>query len=179
MERLKRRLKPNDQQGFSLLELLIYVSVLSLVAMTIAGVFLMISKGRAQIEARVETDSNLSFAVEKVRRDLAAATALVTPNGAGAASGTLEMTVGGANVKYFVASSSLWRQVNSAAAEALTSSAVTADSAVFTRLENSNQTLGRKRVAVEFVLTVSSRSAGPDWQYAQSKKTTVDLRPDL
>ena len=62
-------------------------------------------------------------------------------------------------------------------AAALTPAAVVAAAPVFTRWENTNSDLMVTVVSIEFDLSMDYNSMSPDFQYSESKTTTVALRP--
>lgn len=178
-------MKKNSQKflsglaGFTLIELLIYVAILSVMSVVVADTFLTLNKGRGNIEAKSEVNSNFNFAIEKIKRDLTVSGALNFPAVAGASAPTLDLTIAGDNVKYAVLDYRLTRQVNAQLPEPLTSDKVKITDLNFLRLENVNAVLNKKRVSVEISIAGAYNSASPDWQYAQDQKTTVDLSPDF
>ncbi len=176
------RLVPQSsaQKGFSLLEFLIYIAVLSVVAMVVASMFLSINRGRGQVETVNEVNSNLRFAAEKISQDLRLASSVSIPALAGATSTTITATVSGSGLTYCVSGGKLRRQVGAGAcndsSEAITNDSVIVDSLVSTRLENTNPILAKTVVSVEVDISVSYNSASPDKQYSGRKKTTISLR---
>lgn len=168
-----------NQKGFSLLELLIYVAVLSIVTVVVAQGFLILSKGRAQVEARNEVNNNLRFAVEKIKREVASATSLNVPAVAGTTLANLDLNIAGRSIKYSLSNGKLLRQVDSAPLEAISSSDVTFSSLNFTRLENINSVLGKKMVSVQISVTANYNSLSPDWQINATQNTTENLRQDF
>jgi type II secretory pathway pseudopilin PulG len=80
-------IKKND--GFSLLELLIYMALLAGIMVGIVAIFTSVNGGRARNEVQSEVNANLRFAVEKIQDDLRAATSITTPASGGGAGGTV------------------------------------------------------------------------------------------
>src|ERR1700687_479214 len=95
--------------AFSLLELLIYMALLSLIMVVIVGIFIGVNTGRGRSEVQSEVNSNLRFALQKIEADLRAATSVATPTPAGISSSILQMTTASGTVIYCVSSSTLWR----------------------------------------------------------------------
>ena len=60
--------------------------------------------------------------------------------------------------------------------DAITDSTVLVNSSVFTRLENTNATLGKTEVSIQADLVLSYNGTGPDEQYSEEKVTTVAMR---
>ena len=165
--------------GFSLLELLIYIAISTLIVTAVLATFFSINRGRGQIEARNEVTSNLRFAIEKISQDLKAASAVGTPAAAGNSTSSLSMTVDGTAVNYCVASNVLRRQTGGAcdgSSPAISSGEVIAENINFSRIENTNAVLSQTVINIEISLTMHFNSSNPDWQYTGSKKTTISLR---
>lgn len=165
----------NNTRGITLLELLIYVAMLSVLTVVVADAFLSIAKARGRSEARAEVNAAIRFATEAIRQDLKAATVLTTPV-LGTPSATLVATVSGATVTYDVVSGQLRRNT-----EPVTGSAISVDAPSFTRLENYNSVVGVAGLAatttsVSVVMTFRYNSSSTDWTYVETLRTTVALR---
>jgi len=165
--------------GFTLIELTIYIAILSVVTVVVADSFLILNKGRGGVEAKSELNSNFRFATEKIKRDVAAATNLTTPNTTAASSTLLDLTVASSSIKYTLNNNRVTRQVDAQPFEYITSDTVKISSLYFNRLENINTVLNKKRLSVEINIAGSYNSTSPDWQYSQSDKTSVDLNQDF
>jgi prepilin-type N-terminal cleavage/methylation domain-containing protein len=168
-----------SKRGYTLLELLIYIAVLSVMTVIVADTFIMLSKGQGNIEAKSELNSNLNFALEKIKRDVSAASALNEPFTAGGSSSVLDVTVGADSVKYALDNGRLTRQVGLQAPDYITSDKVKVSSLNFSRRENINSSLAKRRISLEIDIMSVYNSASPDWQYSQELKTTVNLNQDF
>ena len=166
--------KANKIRGVTLLELLIYVAILSGLTVVVAQAFLSVAKARGQSEARSEVNTAIRFATELIRQDIKAASVLTTPT-LGTASDTLVATVSGATVTYAVVSGQLQRN-----GETVTGTAISVDAPSFTRLENYNSTIPTATLAtttsVQVSMTFHYNSLSGDWTYADTLRTTVSLR---
>ncbi len=162
------------------MEMLIYIAVSSVVILAILGVFFALSRGRGQVEARGEVNSNLRFAIEKISQELKISSAIVTPASAGATSTALVATITGGNVTYCVIEGRLHREPAggncTGASETITYSSVSVENILFTRLENTNTVLPKTVVSIVINLDIKYNSASPEWQYSSSKQTAVSLR---
>lgn len=167
------------KSGFTLLELVIYISVLSIITVVVADSFLILNKGRGGVEAKSELNSNLRFAVEKIKRDIASADNVITPSLVTASSTVLDLTIASSSVKYTLNNNRVTRQVDAQAFEYITSDTIKINSLYFNRLENINTVLNKKRISVELNISGTYNSASPDWQYSQNEKTSVDLNKDF
>lgn len=175
-----------NELGFSLLELLIYLALLSLMSLVVATIFVTVIQGQGQIEVRSDVNSNLRFATEKIAQDIRAASIVGTPAGAGIAGNTLAMTVSGSTVTYCVAANQLRRLLGAGTCDA-TTEAVTSDSVIvtaptcpttciFTRLGNLNTVLSQTTVSIKISLTITSLNTAGAKQFSSSKTTTISLK---
>lgn len=167
------------KSGFTLIELAIYMAILSIVTIVVADSFLILNKGRGGVEAKSELNSNFRFATEKIKRDVAMASNLVTPDTTAASTTLLNLTISGASVKYTLNNNQVTRQVDSLPFEYITANTVKITNLYFNRLENINTVLNKKRISVEINIAGSYNSTSPDWQYSQDSKTSVDLNQDF
>jgi Tfp pilus assembly major pilin PilA len=169
--------KKND--GFSLLEIIIYIAVIAIVTAAISSVFLSMAGGQASANAVAEIDSNLTFPMNEINQDIVAASAVTTPAAAGATSSTLTLTVGATTVTYCVVSGQLYRGTGgicNSGSEPFTSPLVKVNNLKFTRLENTNSILPKTIVSIQTILSLSYNSANPRSQYTIVKQTTFSLR---
>lgn len=164
-----------------MVELLIYMAVLALVTVMVANSFIILNKGRGGVEAKSELNSNLRFIVEKMKRDISAASAIASPGTTTASSSLLELTIGVNSIKYTrdINTNRVSRQINTEPIEYISSNNVKISDLYFSKLENINNVLNKKRVSVEINIFASYNSSSPDYQYQQNVKTTVDLNQDF
>ena len=172
-------LKKNNL-GFSLLEILIYVSIIAIVISAISGVFLSLAQGQAKADARAEINSNVRFALDKINQDILSASAIATPAAAGDVSnGSLVMTISPTTVTYCVVSGQVRRSAGgtcNSSAEPITSSTVKVDNLSFARLENTNTFLTKTIVSIQTILTISYNGTSSNYQSAITKQITSSLR---
>lgn len=171
-----------NQSGFSLIELLVYIFILSSLVLITTNLFMSLNNGRAQAEARADVDSNLRFALEKISQDIRSASSITTPNLAGATSTSLILIASSSTITYNVSSGKLRRQVDSGTPEDITSDRVEVNISdfplTFTRLENINSVFDppKTNVSIEISMKIRHKNDGPQYQYAESKKTTITIR---
>lgn len=167
------------KSGFTLMELLIYIAILSIMTVIVADTFIMLTKGQGNIQAKSELNSNLSFSLEKIKRDVASADDLTVPFTAGSSAAELNLVIDGNTVNYSVIGGRLVRRVGVAASEYITSDRVNISQISFSRRENSNSSLTKKTVVVEISISAAYNSTSPDWQYSQSVETSVNINQDF
>lgn len=169
-----------NNKGFSLLELLIYLAIIAILSVVLVAAFVSINKGRGNIMARTTVDSNLRVAVEKMEQDLHSASAVLTPSSVVGSSSTLVLLVGGSTITYDAPSGSLRRKVGSNSPDTITDSSVLVNTTtvplLFTRFENYNLVFATSSVSVQIQLNLQYNSQSPDYQYNETKRTTLLLR---
>lgn len=163
-----------SKRGMSLLELLLYVAILSGLMVIVSDAFISLSKGRGQAEARSEINSAIRFVAERIKQDVKNASAISAPV-LGAPATTLSMTVSGVPVVYDVLSGVLRRTENSITAST-TGSFVYVAVPTFTRLENYNLVLKATTTAIQTSMTFSYNASSTDWVYSDTLRTTATLR---
>lgn len=168
----------NTREGFSLLELLIYISILSILVVIISNTFIALSRGSGQSQARGEVDSSIRFAAELIKQDIKGASAITTPvTGGSGPSLTLTRSIGGTptTVTYDVVAGVLRRTEGVAAPVNITNSNITVSSPTFTRVENTNSFFGTTDISVRINMSFAYNSTSPDWSYATSLQTVAGL----
>ncbi len=168
------RIPYSVKRGFSLLELLIYLAILSGLMVVISNTFISLSKGRGQAQTRSEVNSAIRFATERIRQDLKGASAVITPT-LGVPGATLQITVGGMPITYDVLSGQLRRNDNGTIATT-TGANVVVGAPVFTRIENYNAALLSTTTSVQVDMTFNYNSSSSDWKYSTTLRTSVSLR---
>lgn len=177
----------NKKRGVSLLELLIYIALLSIIMVIVSTSFISISKGKGKAEAQSEVNSAIRFSFERLTQDIKSASSATTPSctpsctaDGNSSATTLVMIIGGQTVTYDLLEGELRRKVGTGAPESITASTtVNVIAARFTRLENANlvpTSLSATTTSIRIGLSMQHRSSSPDYQYSNSATTTVSLR---
>lgn len=161
-------------RGMSLLELLLYIAILSGLMVIVSDAFISLSKGRGQAEARSEVNSAIRFATERIKQDIKNASAVSAPV-LGTPANTLNLTVSGLPIAYDMLGGVLRRTENGVTAST-TGSFVSVDTPVFTRLENYNSVLNATTTAIQTEMTFRYNSASTDWVYADTMRITATMR---
>ena len=156
-------------KGFTLIELIIYFAIISVVSLVSVDILYSLSDSRGRIESRSEVNQNLRFAAERLVNDVHLATAVTIPSGTNIFGNVLTMTLPSeGSVSYSVSGGVLQRNATN-----LTSNNVTVDtgSSIFTRIDNGNNK------TIQINLKMSYNDAGrPNWQYANSVQTTAAVK---
>lgn len=177
MFRLIKNKKIKKNTGFTLLELLIYISILSILVVTISSTFISLSKGRGQSQAKSEVNNSIRFATELMRQDLKNASVVSNPSLAGDANSTdtLTLTRTGVTIVYDVLGGVLRRKEGNSTEVAVTDSSILVSAPIFTRIENTSNAFGTTNVSIKINMTFDYNSKSSDWIYSTSLQTTVSL----
>jgi len=164
-----------NKSGFSLLELLIYISLLSGFLLIIVNIFFMVSSSSQREEARAEVQQNLRFAMEQIASELRSSDSAITVNApaSGASGNILNFTSSGITTEFAV-SGGVLRKTIGASINPLTNDKVTVStsSPLFTRLDNSDA-----NPSIQIILTISyNDNERPNYHFSQTAQTTVSLR---
>lgn len=193
MHDLQKRVRPSsasqrlhEQGGFTLLELLLYMGLLITLVVAVTNIFIPLARGRGNVIARTDVHASMNFVVERLAQDIREATSISVPAATGDASSTANLIlvhpVDG-TVEWCVFTDQLRRAASGAtcngAIDPLTPATVIVATPTFTRWENTNTDLSVKIVSIEFDLTMSYNSTSSDYQYSESKTTTVSARENL
>lgn len=168
-------LKNIKQQGFSLLELLIYIAILSGFLLVIANLFFTVSTNSAREEVRSEVRQNLRFATQKITDDVRSAKEIVTatlPDGG--AGNILDIKgIDGTVVRYSILNGVLVKTIKFGLpeenSEPVTTDKVTVNITpeIFNRIGNT----------IQINLKIDYNDSGrEDYKFFESVKTTASLR---
>lgn len=154
-----------NQCGFSLLELLIYVAILSGFLLVITNIFFTVSTNSVREEVHTEVRQNLRFASDQVTNEVrkAAAIDFISANG-----DTLRVIVDGAPTEFKVVGGVL-QKIRGASTENITTDNVTVSTTdpVFTQIGNT----------IQINLKIDYNDNGrEDYKFFESVKTTASLR---
>jgi len=164
-----------NNSGFSLLEVLIYITVIAGVTAIVSAIFLSIAGGQAKANAAAEINSNIRFATDKINQDILSASAVTQPTAAGQISNALALTVGASSIGYCAVNNRLYRSSSGVCdgnAEPITGQDVKVKSLSFARLENTNTVLPETIVSIQTVLTLGYNGVG---QGTTTKQITSSL----
>ncbi len=89
-----------NEKGISLLELIIYIAVFSVVSIVMIQIFLVVLRGRDIANVRFEVSQNMRFATEKIRQAVFDAFSIVVSGSCPL--NTLDITTGSATSSFFI-----------------------------------------------------------------------------
>lgn len=152
------------QQGFTLIELVIYMGLMSIVVGLFAGILVTIVRIQTQQTSTRQVISELNFVMNTIARDIRDSSSLSVATNTltiGTSVATTNPTI------ISIESGAITKKEGSQATSTLTTNRVVADELTFTELvSGSNQ-------AVQMVLTFSFNTENPAQDYTQTLQTTV------
>lgn len=149
----KNKLRSKDISGYSLVEMVIYLAILSVVSLIVINTILSFSQSYGNLRALRLLDHSASSALERMTRDIRSATSVDTANSAlGVSPGVLTLltSASATTTKFYVLNNILQVDVNNASSGPLTVSKSSITNLTFTKLSNGTTT------AVKIDMTVSA-----------------------
>lgn len=165
----------HTSRGASLLELIIYIAIVSFIMVIVSSTFISITSSSWRVDLRAGVNSNIRFAVDKIVKDVKNATTLTVPVMVNATSSTLSMVIAGDTVLYDVVSGQLRRSVN-AVPTTITSSTMTVSAIEFKRIENYNTVRQATTTSVRVVVTMRTNTQVGSYVYTDTLTTTATMR---
>ncbi len=162
-----------NNRGTSLLELIIYIAVLSVVALVMVNIFSVSIKSRDLTNARFEVSQNLRFATEKIRQAVFDASSISTSGSCN--SNTLNIITGASSSSVFIENNVLKMFENAATSSVTTTNviATTTGSCLFTVVNNPFPAKQTLQVKIKMVYNSQGRS---DLDIGDSTQMTISLR---
>lgn len=171
------------ERGFSIIELIIYVAVLSVIAAVFVSSLSQISFGWTRSKVESEVQQNLRFAMENISQSARSASAITFP-AAGVSGTSTTMIVNGEAVQYFTATTAtstiLQKKVGASAAENITSDIVKVSYLNFKIFENNATTTGNvvkaTATTTQFSVKVEYNFDSAQFSYSQSATSTERIK---
>jgi len=162
-----------NNRGTSLLELIIYIAVLSVVALVMIEIFSVSIKSRDLTNARFEVAQNLRFATEKIRQAVFDASSISISGSC--PSNILDITTGASSSSVFIENNVLKMFENAATSSITTNNAIatTTGSCLFTVVNNPFPAKQTLQVKIKMVYNSQGRS---DLDIGDSTQMTISLR---
>ncbi|MBI4458168.1 prepilin-type N-terminal cleavage/methylation domain-containing protein [Candidatus Uhrbacteria bacterium] len=161
-------------KGFSLIELLIYVGILSVILVLVLSVYLILGRIRARNNAKLALNENARIILGRVRNSILDSSAAVLGGSCG--QNTLTLTVGASSVTYRITGNVFEIVEDANPAQVLSSSSVrvgNAGTCLFVKLDNPAPS--KPTVQVNLRLTYDT-PGNPLTELTQDYQQTVALR---
>lgn len=165
----------NNHRGFSLLELLIYIAILSGFLLVIVNLFFTVSTSSVREEVRAEVRQNLRFSSQKIVDDMRSAKEILSstlPDGGGG--NVLDIkSIDGTTIRFSIMNGVLQRTQKFGLVEEKTENITTDAVTVSTTPEIFNH-IGNT-IQINLKIDYNDNGRG-DYKFSESVKTTASLR---
>jgi len=156
--------------GYTLIELLIFMGLISILLVVLTQVFGQTLDVRQESESLSSVEQDGNFLLNRFMYDIARATNINRPSTVGATDTTLDLTISGVNYIYAINSGNLQLTLNSITYQ-LNSVNTTFSNLTFKRIGNDD---GKDTIQLSYTVTSKiQRTSGPE---SKSYQTTVGLR---
>jgi prepilin-type N-terminal cleavage/methylation domain-containing protein len=160
------------QRGFTLVELLIYIGMLSILFTVLTQIFGSILDAQLESEATSSVQQDGRFILSRLTYDTRRAQAIVIPAALGSQSTSLQLTISGVNYTYGLSGGNL-ELTNNLGINAINSGETTVSGLNFTRIGNS---VVNAKNTIQIEYTVTSKVVRPKGQETKDFKTTIGIR---
>lgn len=168
-----------NQKGFSLLELIIYLAIFSILLVGIVQIFLIVNQARQKVDVAVEVQQNLRLALERITNEVQAAASAAVSSAICPPQNTLQLS---GNTKSFLITGGVLQfdpdGGGAGAPQNLTSANVIVDvkageTCVFSIISNP----APAKSTVQIKIKVSYNDQGnPNYKFSAEGQTTASLR---
>jgi len=183
-------------KGFTLLELLIYIAILSSLLITIAGLFSMISTNSSKEESRIEVQQNLQFATGQIADELHSFDDIIinTPNPSGNTDNVLNFQSATTVVEFKISPSGVLQKTRGTTTATClndgkckvdcgpvdsdcTVENITSDKVIVTSPTGVEKIFTRLGETIQIKLEISYNNNGrPAYEFSKKSQTTVSLK---
>ena len=167
-----KKLFKNRQKGTSLIELLLYMAILSVLLVILTRIFISALDVQLESEAGSAIEQDGNYILAKLAYDMHRAKSIVIPSSNGATSSSFQIVVGGVNYTYSVDVNNNLNLVNNLGTNTLNSFDSSVSSFTVLRLGN-----GKVEDTLKINYTITSRAKRISGNEApRSFQTTLSLR---
>lgn len=163
------------QKSFSLIEILLYISMVSIIILAISTLLAMILNARIKTETMLEVESQGQFLVETITKSINEAQSVNLP--AAATTGdSLSLATNDVNTTptvYALSSGALTIAEGALPNEKLTNSKITVSNLNFTNTQNAGSTSGA--IQVNFTISFNNTSNRNEYDYQKTFQTTASI----
>ena len=163
----------NSSKGFTLIEIIIYMALLSIFLLTLTDIFVSILDVQLESDATSAVEQDGRFILSRMAFDIPRATDISTPPQIGQTRSNLKMTIGVETYEYAESGGNL-QLINDLGTNNLNSSESTISSPSFQRIANTAVPGTKDTIKIQFTITSKTvRTGGPETRIFQ---TTVGRR---
>jgi len=159
------------QKGFTLVELLIYMGMLSIILVVLSQIFGSILDAQLESQSTSAVHRDGRFILSKLTYDVHRASSIVLPASLGASSTSLQLDISGINT-YSLNNGNL-ELTDSLETNNLNSADTTVSNLTFTRIGN---TVANAKNTVRITYTITSKIVRPKGMETKDFQTTIGIR---
>ncbi len=162
------------QKSFSLIEILLYISMVSIIILAVSTLLAMILNARIKTETMLEVESQGQFLVETITKSINEAQSVNLP--AATTGDSLSLATNDVNTTptvYALSSGALTIAEGALPNEKLTNSKITVSNLNFTNTQNAGSTSGA--IQVNFTISFNNTSNRNEYDYQKTFQTTASI----
>lgn len=167
------------KNGFTLLELIIYVAMFTTISVVLLDMIFSINFGWMKSRTETEVQQNLRFAMETIGESIRSSESVSAP-ASGSSGNSLTLVSGSDTVSYFLGGTGntvLKKQIGANPAEDITTDKVKVTYLNFTTMQNTaSSNSAVQATSTQTAITVQYNSDNPQWQYAQTATSTDRIK---
>ena len=158
-----------NKKGFSLVETLVYFTLLSIILLVLTDLFLSLSESFLESRSKVTIETEGEYAIRRMVYDIRRTDSIVSPINPGGVSSTLELDINGINHTYSLNNSTI--KLDDGQVNSLTSNTVSVQQLTFTNISTAS---AKPTVRINFSLdSTTTTKAGVE---SKDFETVVSLR---
>jgi prepilin-type N-terminal cleavage/methylation domain-containing protein len=161
---------PSEKKGFTLVELLIYIGLFSILLVILTNIFVAIIDSRLESEATTNVEEDGKYIVNRLTYDLRRAQSISTPSSRGTQTNSLQIAIDGTSYNYALQNNNLILTTGSDTLQ-LNSYGSKISNITFLRVGNLG---GKDTIQIQF--TIQSVTLQHNRTEQRTIKTTVGLR---
>ena len=166
-------LKNPLKKGVTLIEIMLYMGILSIFLVVLTDIFVAILNVRSESEAASAVEEDGRFILSRLSYDISRADGVTNPSSIGQTASPLRIFIGGETYTYSILGS-YFTLTNDQGVNFLNSSETTISNILFTRIGNASVPGTKDNIKLQFTLTSKTqKSSGPD---TKTFTTTVGRR---
>ena len=162
------------QRGMSLIELLVYIAIVSIVVVVLSATYISFINIRAKTEAVVTTDTALRYVAETLTRDVERANTIIAPV-QGATGTTITLMHGTSTIIYTLENSRIVRSVDGVP-EILTSDRISMTQFEIAHTSNTQTLTTRTQGGIRWSLKAEHSYASGEYRYDAARQGAASLR---
>lgn len=144
------------KRGFTLIELIIYMGILSTIMIVLTDIFVAVLQSRTESEATSAVEQDSRFIISRLSYDIARSSSITNPAGLGTSSNSLTLVIGSENFNYSLSGTD-FQLTNNTGTNDLNGAETKVDSINFTKIGNPS---GKETIQLQLIISSSAVKTG-------------------